>query len=127
MGQQTGQLRQGLACLPSGSFMLADVRLPTAEELSAVIPKHLTAQVQQVRVGICSAYMGIGKAPATTIKLILVWKDQRYMCEQMVETSARVKKSDARFNSQPMMIAISESLKEYQRMTENGASCAAES
>jgi hypothetical protein len=127
MAQQTGQLRQGLACMPSGSFMLADVNLPTTEALSAAIPEHLTAQIQQVRVGICSAYMGIGKAPATTIKLVILWKDQRNLCERIVETSARVKKSDARFNSQPMMIAISQSLQEYRRITQHDASCAAES
>lgn len=127
LGQQVGALRKGLACLPSGNFMLSDIGLPQEADLRAAIPAHLSAQVQQIKVGICSAYMGIGSAPATTIKLAILWTDESSNCARLVETSTRVKKSDPRSNSLPMMMAISQSLQHYQRDAKNSADCLAES
>lgn len=118
-----GQIRRGLACIPSGRFSMVDVILPEAEALKAHVPAHISGEVRDLRVEICSSYMGVGKAPATTVSLTIHWQDHKRNCAQLVESKSRVKKTDARWSSAAMTAAVHENIRKFERLSGHDKRC----
>lgn len=110
---QYGALRQGLACLPAGRFSLHDLVLPTEKEIMAIVPPTVRGEVLNLEMAICRAYMGIGKAPTSRVKLEVRWQDSARQCHSVVAIESVTKRSDGRKDSRPLLDAVRQSYNNF--------------
>lgn len=118
-----GPLRSGMACMPSDFFAYGELRLPRSADVSPAWPHGLTAQIEDARISICRAYMGVGKAPRTKGRLDVRWQDQQSGCSRLIRSEFSAKFTDPRFDHRALAEALAASMALFYKAGSDGKPC----
>lgn len=113
--RKVGGVKKGLVCVPAGALKARDIALPSRRNVAERVgTDDALPSIVSIEASVCTAYMGIGKAPKSQLRIQVEWSSASgSLCEKSWEGEAKIKGRDLRDDPTVMLEAIDVSFKRW--------------